>query len=123
MSRAQFVPETYGLSGDDAAESLKRHGRWRLLRNSLTRFSAADGASHSRALAHAGILTFFPALIAVAGLAATFDLITLRNVLQGTVVSLAPGPSGNVLSEALRQGSKNAGHVALFAGVVAVLIS
>lgn len=123
MSRATFVPETYTLSGDDAKEVLKRTGRWRLAKSSVRRFAAADGTSHSRAVAHTGVLTFFPAVIGVVGLAGTFHLTRLRDVLDQTVASLAPGPSGRILTEALHQGSRTSGTTALIAGIAAALIS
>jgi YihY family inner membrane protein len=123
MSRATFVPETYTLSGDDAKQVLERTGRGRLARSSIKRFAAADGGSHSRALAHAGVLTFFPAVIAVVGLAGTFHLTRLRDVLDQTVAGLAPGPSGRILTEALHQGSRTSGTTALIGGIAAALVS
>jgi YihY family inner membrane protein len=123
MSTATFVPETRALSGIDAKDVLRRTGRGRLLKDSIKRYSAADGSSHSRAVAHAGILTFFPGLIAVVGLAATFHLTTFQNILERTVAQLAPGPSGQILTEALHQGSKTASNAALIAGLAASLVS
>ena len=123
MSTATFVPETRALSGIDAKDVLRRTGRGRLLKDSIKRFSAADGSSHSRALAHAGILTFFPGLIAVVGLATAYHLSMLRNILDRTVAGLVPGPSGRILTEALHQGSKTAGSAALIAGLAATLVS
>ena len=51
MSTATFVPEIRALSGVDAKDVLRCTGRGRLLKDSIKRFSAADGSSHSRALA------------------------------------------------------------------------
>jgi YihY family inner membrane protein len=123
MSTATFVPETRVLSGVDAKDVLRRTGRGRLLKDSIKRFSAADGSSHSRALAHVGILTFFPGLIAVVGLATAFHLTAFRNILDRTVTGLVPGPSGKILTEALHQGSKTTGSTALIAGLAATLVS
>ena len=53
-------------------------GRRRLFADSVTRFRAADGFSHSRALAFQLTLTLLPALIAVVGLAAALDQEELR---------------------------------------------
>jgi YihY family inner membrane protein len=102
---------------------LRRTGRGRLLKDSIKRFAAADGSSHSRALAHAGILTFFPGLIAVVGLATAFHLTKFRNILDRTVGGLVPGPSGRILTQALHQGSKTTGSAALIAGLAATLVS
>jgi len=44
MSTATFVPETRALSGVDAKDVLRRTGRGRLLKDSIKRFSAADGS-------------------------------------------------------------------------------
>ena len=71
MTTASSVPTTRGeLEGDEAYDTLRRTGRRRLVVDSLTRFRAADGFSHSRALAFQVTLTLLPALIAVVGFAA-----------------------------------------------------
>jgi len=63
-------PTRCELEGDDALHTLRRTGRRRLLVDSIVRFRAADGFSHSRALAFQFTLTLPPAVIAVVGLAA-----------------------------------------------------
>ena len=74
MSTATAVPQTRGeLEGDEALETLRQTGRRRLLIDSLHRFRAADGFSHSRALAFQATLTMLPALIAIVGLAAALS--------------------------------------------------
>ena len=74
MTTAAAVPRTHGeLEGDEALETLRRTGRRRLLLDSVTRFRAADGFSHSRALAFQITLTLLPALIAVVGLAEALE--------------------------------------------------
>ena len=74
MSTATAVPVTHGeLEGDEALETLRDFGRVRLLRDSFVRFRAADGFSHSRALAFQFTLTLLPALIALVGLAAALE--------------------------------------------------
>jgi YihY family inner membrane protein len=123
MSTASHVPEGSTRDGADAREILKRTGRGRLLRDSFVRFRAADGFTHVRALAHAAVLTAFPALITVIGVATAFDLATMRQVLEDTLQSLAPGPAGELLREAFRQGSRAAGTAALIAGLVSVLVA
>ncbi|HYI35581.1 MAG TPA: YihY/virulence factor BrkB family protein [Thermoleophilaceae bacterium] len=124
MTTAAAVPRTHGeLEGDEALETLRRRGRRRLLVDSVTRFRAADGFSHSRALAFQITLTLLPALIAVVGLAEALDQETFRRVVQETISTLAPGAAGELLTDALQQGTTSArresGETALVAGFVA----
>ena len=128
MSTARAVPETHGeLEGDEAIETLRAVGRQRLLADSITRFRAADGFSHSRALAFQATLTVLPALIAVVGLAAALDQDTFTEVVTATVDDLAPGAAGEILTDALRHGSTSArresGETAVLAGFVAALLA
>ena len=128
MATATTIPQTRDeLEGDDALETLRRCGRRRLLLDSIARFRAADGFSHSRALAFQLTLTILPALIAVVGLATALDQETFRRVVQETINTLAPGAAGDILTEALRQGSTSAaresGETALAAGFAAALLS
>ena len=93
----------------------------------MTRFRAADGFSHSRALAFQITLTLLPALIAVVGLAAALDQEGFRLVVRDTVQALAPGAAGELLTDALRQGSTSArresGETALVAGALAAAVA
>jgi YihY family inner membrane protein len=128
MTTATEVPPTRGeLEGDEALQTLRRVGRRRLVADSVTRFRAADGFSHSRALAFQVTLTLLPALIAVVGLAAALDQEDFRRVVHDTVRALAPGAAGDILTDALRQGSASArresGETALVAGAVAALLA
>ena len=128
MSTATAVPETQGeLEGDDALETLREFGGMPLLRDSITRFRAADGFSHSRALAFQATLTLLPALIAVVGLAAALDQETFTQVVTAIVDDLAPGAAGEILTDALRHGSatarKESGETAVVAGFAAAMIA
>ena len=128
MTTATAIPQTRDeLEGDDAFETLRRTGRRRLLLDSIARFRAADGFSHSRALAFQLTLTVLPALIAVVGLATALDQETFRRVVQDTINALAPGAAGDILTEALRQGSSSAaresGETAMVAGLVAAVLA
>jgi YihY family inner membrane protein len=128
MSSATYVPPTRGeLEGDEAFETLRRTGRKRLAADSVARFRAGDGFSHSRALAFQLTLTLLPALIAVVGLAAALDQDSFRRVVETTVGELAPGAAGDILTDALRQGSSSARHesgeTALVGGALAALIA
>ena len=128
MSTATAVPVTHGeLEGDEALDTLRRTGRRRLLADSIARFRAADGFSHSRALAFQFTLTLLPALIAVVGLAAALDQDDFRRVVQQTVDDIAPGAAGDILTDALRQGTgaaaRESGENALAGGFVAAVVA
>jgi YihY family inner membrane protein len=122
LSTASAVPETHHLDEDDAKETLRRVG-WRgLIVDSFTRNIKADGTSHVRALAHAMVLTGLPALIMIIGIASSFDLTTFRSVLEHTMQTLAPGPSGQLVTEAFKQGSQS-GPSAWIIGLIATLVA
>jgi YihY family inner membrane protein len=128
VSTASSVPQTHGeLEGDDALEALRDVGWRRLVADSITRFRAADGFSHSRALAFQATLTLLPALIAVVGLAAALDQETFTEVVTATVDDLAPGAAGEILTDALRHGSVSArresGETAVIAGFIAAMVA
>jgi YihY family inner membrane protein len=94
--------------------------------DAVTRFRAADGFSHSRALAFQTTLTLLPALIAVVGLAAALGQDDFTRVVRDTIQDLTPGAPGEILTEALRHGSESghgSGETALVAGGVAALIA
>ena len=124
MTTATNVPRTHGeLEGDEALETLRSTGRRKLVEDSITRFRAADGFSHSRALAFQITLAVLPALIAIVGLAAVLDQETFTRTVESTIEQLAPGAVGQILTEALRQGStaasRESGETALVGGFIA----
>jgi YihY family inner membrane protein len=124
MSTATTVPPTFELEGDDAMEALRRTGWTKLVTDSVKRFRAADGTSHSRALAFQIVLTSFPGVIAIVGFATFFDQSGLRKIFERTAASLAPGPAGQIFHEAFHQGANDArssGSTALVLGLVAAL--
>jgi YihY family inner membrane protein len=129
VSTARAVPVTRGeeLEGDEALETLRGTGRRRLARDAIVRFRAADGFSHSRALGFQITLTLLPALIAVIGLAEALEQSTARRVVQETINALAPGSAGDLLTDALKQGSsaarRESGEDALVGGFVASLVA
>src|SRR3712207_4908582 len=109
MTTARAVPATHGeLEGDEAFETLRRAGRRRLVLDSIARFRAADGFSHSRALAFQLTLTILPAMIALVGLAAVADQEDVRRIVEDAVREAAPGAAGEMLTDALRQGDESA---------------
>jgi YihY family inner membrane protein len=123
MSTAAPVPTTHELEGDDALEALRATGVRTLLRDSFDRFRAADAFSHSRALAFQLALTVLPALIAIVGLARDLGQQTFNSILTDTLRDVAPGPAGEVLTQALEQGTETGGEAAMFLGLAAALIS
>jgi YihY family inner membrane protein len=127
MSTATSVPSTVGLEGDDALATLRATGRRRLALDAFDRFRAADGFSHARALAFQLALALVPALITVIGLATALDQDTFTRVVHEVLDDLAPGAAGDLITEALRQGSSGArqanGEVALAFGGIATLVA
>jgi YihY family inner membrane protein len=128
VTTATAVPHTRDeLEGDEALETLRDCGRRRLIVDSIDRFRAADGFSHSRALAFQLTLTLLPALIAVVGLAAALEIESFTRAVRETVDTIAPGAAGDLLTSALRQGASGAreesGETALIAGGIAAALA
>jgi YihY family inner membrane protein len=127
MSTATSVPATAGLEGDDALRTLRRTGRRRLALDAFDRFRAADGFSHTRALAFQLALTLVPALITVVGLAAALEQEEFTRVVRDVLGDLTPGATGDLVTEALRQGTESShgenGDVALMLGGFATLLA
>ena len=128
MTTATAIPQTRGeLEGDEAFETLRQAGRRRLALDSIARFRAADGFSHSRALAFQLSLTMLPAMIALVGLAAVADQDSVRQVVQDAVTESVPGAAGEILTDALEQGSESSrresGQSALIGGLVATILA
>jgi YihY family inner membrane protein len=129
MTTAASVPVTREeeLEGDEALETLRRCGRRRLVLDTITRFRAADGFSHSRALAFQVTLTLLPAVIAIVGLAAALEIESFTRVVRETIAQLAPGAVGDIFTDALRQGTSAArqesGETALAGGAIAAAVA
>jgi YihY family inner membrane protein len=125
MSTAAPVPTTGDLEGDDAIETIREVGLRELLRDSFVRFRFADGFSHSRALAFQFVLTLLPGLIALVALARLLDQSSFAEILQTTLSGIAPGPAGETLTQAFRQGSAAAesAETALLVGLTAAIVS
>jgi YihY family inner membrane protein len=126
MSTANEVPETWRLSGDDAWDTLANTGRLRLCRDAFRRFRAADGTSHARALAFMSMLIVIQGLIAVIGLASALGQGSLSRAIVDSLKSVAPGPAGRLLTQAVSQahqaGASNR-YTALILALVALIIS
>ncbi len=126
MSTANPVPETWNLTGDDARDTLARTGRWRLIRDGFQRLRSADGFSHARSIAYAAALIAIQGIIALVGLASILGPNGLSTTIVDTLKTLAPGPAGAVLTDAVEHAHKagSADHsVALFLGLLGALIT
>ncbi len=129
MTTAAAVPVTRDeeLEADEALATLRQTGRRRLVVDTIDRFRAADGFSHSRALAFQATLTMLPALIALVGLAAALDVDSFTRVVQATLQQLAPGTVGEIFTESLKQGRtaarQESGETALVGGAIAAGIA
>jgi len=126
MSTANHVPETWGLTGDDALEALERTGRWALVRDAFKRLRYADGFSHARSMAYLTTLVFLQAVIALVGLASALSSGGVSNVIVKTLRQIVPGPAGKLLTDAVQQAHRagSAHHsLALSVGLAGALIT
>jgi YihY family inner membrane protein len=126
VSTANQVPETWGLSGDDARQTLERTGRWTLIRDAFKRFRYADGFSHARSMAYATTLVYLEGIIAFVGLASVLGSKGLSRIIVRTLQKIAPGPAGTILTDAVQQAHKAGSshhYLALVLGLVAALIT
>jgi YihY family inner membrane protein len=126
VSTANQVPETWGLTGDDARQILERTGRWTLLRDGFKRLRYADGFSHVRSLAYLTTLVFIEGIIAAVGLASALGSGGLSDIIVNTLQTVFPGPSGTILTDAVQQAHKAGSshrYLALSVGLIAALIT
>ena len=107
MSTATPVPETWGLSGDDARKTLRNTGRLQLARDAFDRLRAADGFSHARSLAYAISLVLVQAIIALVGLAVALGNTEATDLIVRTLKAAAPGPAGDLLTATVAQAHIN----------------
>lgn len=132
MSTATRVPETTTLSGDelsadDAVTTLRRYGRWNLVKNSFIRFRYADGFTNARALALQLCLSFIPLIIAVVGLASAVHQEKVGRIIIQTLGGVLPGKAnGDMVEQAAQrthdQGATG-GQFALWLGLLAAIIA
>jgi YihY family inner membrane protein len=126
MSTANFVPETYELTGDDARQTLRRTGIGRLFRDAFVRLRASDGTSHARSLGYTVSLVLIQGLIAVVGLATALGESRLTTVIRDTFESAVPGPAGEIVTSAIdqaQQAGSSERYLALVVGLVGALIA
>ena len=121
MGSASLVPETHGLTGDDAWSVLKSTGVGRIAKDALKRMRVADGFSHARSLAFLVSLVAVEGMIAVVGLASVLRKGGVTKLIDSTIRRMVPGPASHVLTTAVTQAHRvGAGHhyVALLFGVI-----
>jgi YihY family inner membrane protein len=106
MSTATRVPETYGLDGDDARETLREVGKKKLLKDAFVRLRAADGTSHARSLAFMVSLCLVQGLIVLLGGAASVGSFGLTTTVADNISGAVPGPAGSLLTESVKQARK-----------------
>jgi YihY family inner membrane protein len=126
MSTANLVPETWELTGDDARKTLASTGRLRLARDAFRRLRAADGFSHARSLAFATGLVLLQGIIAVIGLASALGKGPASDVIVRTIRATAPGPAGQLLTQAVDQAHRaGASHryLALLVGLIGAIVT
>ena len=126
MSTANHVPETWGLTGDDAVQTLERTGRWTLVRDAFKRLRYGDGFSHARSMAYLTSLVFLQAVIALVGLASALRSGGLSDIIVKTLRQIVPGPAGKLLTDAVQQAHRagSAHHsLALSVGLAGALIT
>jgi YihY family inner membrane protein len=126
VSTATVVPETRGLSGEDAWTTLRRTGRRRLLTDALARMRYSDGFSHARSLAFLTALVAVEGLIAVVGLAHAAGGTGFSSVVSATVRGAVPGPAGESLTAAMLHAQSNGSdhrYAGLVVGTVGTLLT
>jgi YihY family inner membrane protein len=106
VSTAIRVPETYGLDGDDARETLSEVGKKKLLKDAVVRLRSADGTSHARSLAFMASLCLVQGLIVLLGVAASVGSFGLTSAVADNISGAVPGPAGSLLTETVEQARK-----------------
>jgi YihY family inner membrane protein len=126
MSSANPIPETVGLTGSDAKQTLEDTGRRRLLLDAFDRLRASDGFSHARSMAFVTSLILVQGVIALVGLASVVGSGRVSHAIVGMLHDVFPGPAGVVLTDAVEQAHEaGAQHrsLALTLGLIGALIT
>jgi uncharacterized BrkB/YihY/UPF0761 family membrane protein len=88
----------------------------------VRRFRRADGTSHTRALAYQILLIALSGFIGLVGLASLLEMSEIRGMVQHLVTTVSPGPSGQLLQEAAKQGAAG-GAIAAVVGLGAAWVA
>lgn len=126
MSTARLIPDTWGLTGDDAWRTLRRTGRRRLLADAFRRLRSSDGLTHSRSLAFLVALAAIQGVIALVGLASAFGGSAVSGVIVNAVEGAAPGPVAALLTQAASHAQGKGGshhYLALALGAAGWLLT
>jgi YihY family inner membrane protein len=126
VSTANFVPETWELSSDDARKTLRTTGRKKLVHDAFMRLRVADGFSHARSMAYVTSLVLLQGIIALVGLASALGRGGLSNVIVRTLQAAAPGPAGRLLTQAVEQAHRTGAshrYLGLLVGLVGAFIT
>ncbi len=126
MSTANYVPETWNLTGSDAKDTLAGAGSRRLLRDAFERLRASDGFSHARSMAFVTALILVQGVIALVGLASALDEGRVSEAIVGMLKDVFPGPAGTVLTDAVQQAHEAGAQqrsLALTLGVIGALVT
>jgi YihY family inner membrane protein len=132
MSTATRVPETITISGDelsadDAVTTLRRYGRWKLVKNSFIRFRYADGFTNARALALQFCLSFIPLIIAIIGLSSALHQEKIGQVITQTLARVLPGSGkGDMMQQAAERSQDQGatgGQLALWLGLLVAIVA
>ncbi len=125
MSNATPIPETQELETESPKELVAQVTLRRLATKSVQRLNAADGFSYARSIGFQLVLAALPGIIFLIAVAMWTGNETLRTTVEGTLTSLSPGPTAELLSEAVDQAEDRARGdiIAMIAGGVAALTS
>ena len=126
MSTASVVPETRGLTGDDAWQTLHSVGWGRLARDSFRRLRVSDGFSHARSLAYMTSLVAIQGVIAIVGLTQVLHKGAVSDAIDATLKGAIPGPAGRVLTTAVTQAHQVAAehrYTALYVGAIGAVFT
>lgn len=126
MSTASVVPETRGLTGDDARQTLRSVGWGQLAKDSFRRLRVSDGFSHARSLAFMTSLVVIQGVIAVVGLARVLHKGGVSAAIDATLRRAIPGPAGRVLTSAVTQAHHMAAehrYTAVYVGAIGALFT
>lgn len=121
MSTASYVPETAGIDGERAVQTMRAVHIGRLLLDSFGRLRYADGFSHARALAFQLALTLVPGTIVVVAIASKLQWGSLSDSIVHLTGSIAPGPAGDVFNDAFEQGTALAWSALIVGGLAFVV--
>ncbi len=126
MSTASHVKETWELTGDDARKTLADTGRMALIKDAVVRLRAADGTSHARSLAFAASLVLVQGIVVVVGLTVAIGSTGFRQLVFDTIEASAPGPTSDLLSNAVDQATRvgrNNRFLPLIIGLLGTLVT